>query len=526
MDCEWVCRFRLQVSGIFGEAGMYPVPVALLSVSSLVLQRFALATSIPSSWTRELFLILIFVLALCGGCRVETVRSLSRESSGLSGLFYELDDSMSSGTLAANLSFGMGFESIEPPQRTSLAGFGGAARRLLPPNFAGGGGYFTYCLPYRDVDLAPRVKVLTWQGNDPRGAKTTFAIISVDVVAVPSDVSRKIVEALSERYPQLLLDHGNVQVVASHTHAGPAGLTENPFWSVFACDRYSNAFFEFFKDKVLNAFSSALGAQKPVISTARRRVNLPGFNKTRFEGMKVDERLLSLSFSGSKMTAPSRQGEPCLQIFAVHPTVFGQTSLTLSSDIVGHAERELTIVNKGQPCVYLNGVVGNADAVLTEGGIEDFSQRFAEIAFNTETGPWQESSGGLEFGARVVDLPSPKPNLKACGVPAIDTFVSARILNNLPPRTKMAYVRIGKTLLIFYPGEPVSTVAASLEKAILEARKDVDVVQILAVSNDYLGYVVDFDTFDEKSLESCSTLYGRRIADTLLVATVEMVSAR
>lgn len=419
----------------------------------------------------------------------------------------------------------MAFESIEPPRPTSLAGFGGAARRLLPPNFAGGDRFFTYCLPYESVDLAPRVKVMLWQGEDSQKKLDTFALIAVDVVAVPSDVTRKIVAFLANQHPTLRLDHGNVQVVASHTHAGPAGLTENPFWSVFACDRYSQAYWAIFEERVTKAFAKALSTTRPITDAARRTTLLPGFNRSRFKGMEVDSRLLSLSFAQKESAnlPKSRQGAPCVQVFAAHPTFFGQTSLTLSSDLVGHVERELDRVNQGFPCVFLNGAVGNADAKAGD-NLDDYAGRFAEIAFNPEKGTWQDAGTGLEFGAHILDLPTPKPNLKACGVPPIDAFVSARILGNLPPRTKIAYARLGTTLFVFYPGEPVKTVSDALQTSILAARKDVDVVQVLGVSNDYLGYVVDSDDFSTETLESCSTLYGRRIADTLRAALVELVS--
>jgi hypothetical protein len=423
----------------------------------------------------------------------------------------------------------MGFTSLEPPRPTSLAGFGGAARRLLAPNYAGADGFFTYCVPYENIDLAPRAKVLLWQGKDASGRDEAFALVAIDVVAVPSDVARKLVARLSEAYPRLRLDHGNVQIVASHTHAGPAGLTENPFWGAFACDRYSQELWEFFEARVLQAFRLAVADKKPVVSAARRTANIPGLNKSRFKGMEVDSRLLTMSFSGAvdplvtSGQPTSRQGIPCLQVFAVHPTFFGQNRLTLSSDAVGHAERELALVNRGSPCVFLNGAVGNADATADD-GIEDWAQRFAEIAFNPATGDWSDAGDTIEFGARVIDLPTPKPNLKACGVPPIDALVSARILENLPPRTKVSFARIGRTLLAFYPGEPVRTVSLALEKAILAKRPDVDVVQVLGVSNDYLGYVVDSDAFNEKALESCSTLYGRRVADTLRDAFVVLVT--
>ncbi len=470
-------------------------------------------------------LILLLTVLFAVACRVESVRSLTREDSSRDALFFATSDPTRRGSLASPLSFAMAFESIEPPRPTSLAGFGGGARRLLPPNYAGADGYFTYCLPYKDVDLAPRVKVLLWQGNDPKGVVDTFAIIAIDVVAVPSDVTRKIISFLAENHPTLRLDHGNLQVVASHTHAGPAGLTENPFWSVFACDRYSSAYWAYFETQVAQAFAAALASKRPITEVTRRTTDLPGFNTSRFKGMEVDDRLLSFSFSQKPVSAKlgSRQGEPCLQVFAAHPTYFGQTQLTLSSDLVGHVERELVRVNRGAPCVFLNGAVGNADAT-TGDGLDDYAQRFAEIAFNPEKGTWTSAGAGLEFSARILDLPTPKPNLKACGVPPIDAFVSARILGNLPPRTKIAYARLGKTLFVFYPGEPVKTVSDALQKAILAARKDVDVVQVLGVSNDYLGYVVDSDDFDTQTLESCSTLYGRRIADTLRNAVVELVT--
>ena len=113
-----------------------------------------------------------------------------------------------------------------------------------------------------------------------------------------------------------------------------------------------------------------------------------------------------------------------------------------------------------------------------------------------------------------MELPSPKPNLKACGIPSIDPVVSAPILDNLPPRTKIAYARLGKTLFVFFPGEAVFNVARGIEQAVKKQRPDVDTVQVLSVANDYLGYVVDSDDFDTRALESCSHALRPRQCDS------------
>lgn len=459
---------------------------------------------------------------------METVRPLDAGGAAGAGLFFERNDTAVGGTLEGPLAFGMGFSSLEPPRPTSLAGFGGGGRRALPPNPSGMDGFFTYCLPYKSVDLAPRAKVLLWQGRARGGATRALALVSLDIVASPADVSRKIVSALAARWPKLGLDHASVQVVASHTHSGPAGLTENPFWSVFACDRYSRRLWDHFEARVVEAFAAALKDAAPLADTGatRRSAALPGFNKSRFEGMAVDDRLLSFRFPRARESAvgPSGRGAPCVQIFAAHPTWFGAGDLVLSSDVVGHAERELTEVNLGTPCVFLNGAVGNAD-IKHDAGLDDWAQRFAELAVAGDAlGPWKPVGQEIEFGARVIELPDTKINLKACKVPPIDALVSARILANLPPRTKVAYARLGGTMFLFFPGEAVATVSRALEKAVLAVRKDVDVVQVLSVSNDYLGYVVDSDNFNARTLESCSTLYGRRISDALRGAFMSLVA--
>jgi hypothetical protein len=455
------------------------------------------------------------------------MKSLNADDTLNERLFFNETDVFEKGALSSSpdvkdIRFGSSFIDFLAPSKTSLAGFGGISRRLLPPQLSGADGFFTYCKPYERVDLNPRIKVTLWT----QGQKEVFAIISLDVVAVPADVSRKIVEILQIKFPNFAWHQGNVQIVASHTHSGPAGLTENPFWSVFACDRYSKPLWEFFEEKTVEAmqtaFRNAANAQ-PINTFWIKKENLETFNKSRLPGMEVHKQSLVLAFD--ETNSPLAKSSSCIATFAIHPTWYGAQSLVLSSDVVGHVEQQMAIENQGKKCVFLNGTVGNADMNSTT-TLDDYSHQLAKALLNWQQPGWKKEPLQMNYGARLVTLPKPKPNLKACKVPPVDFLVGAEVLENLPPRTKISYFKIGSVLFLFYPGEPVYNIQKEIEAKIKSKRPDIETVQILALSNDYVGYMVDSTNFEKETLEACSTLYGSEISKVMEDAVLELLDLR
>ena len=390
----------------------------------------------------------------------------------------------------------------------------------MPPNFSGVDGFFTYCLPYTSVESPPRVKVMLWQGKNADGLNATFAIVAFDVVAVTADITQKIVNHLALQFPNLGLNQGNVQVVASHTHSGPAGLTENPFWSAFACDRYSKPLWEFFQEKFTGAFQEALQNSAPIGKTSIRQGELSGLNKSRYPGMNVDSYYTGLDFWNTNST--SLQG--CAAVYALHPTWYGQERRVLSGDIPGFIETEFAKRSGNPGCVFFNGAVGNADAFTTK-PLPEFASQFVDAARDDTKFPSTEVASILRYAAKVVQLPTPTPNLRACSLEPIGPLVSAKILDSLPTTTKLAYFIWGKTLFVLFPGEPVFTVQESFEKAVKAKYPEFSRVQLLGLSNDYLGYVVDAARVGEKTLESCSTLYGSGIAKLLEKNLMDLLAA-
>lgn len=460
----------------------------------------------------------LFALASLGlSCRVENVKTPSAADIRRNSLAFSLAEPPTSAALVSHLKFAQQSDLIVPPAVTSLAGFGGALRRVIPPNFSGLNGFFTYCLPYTQVDeqASPRVKILLWEGLTATGETSHFGIVSLDLVAVTADVTQKIVNTLRQRMPPgMTLDQGHIQVIASHTHSGTAGLSENPFWGAFACDRYSQPLWDFFATRVADTFEKALKNLKPVEKRTIKKGRLPGFNRTRFPGMEVDDRFLALSMTSDDSQSPLG----CALIYAVHPTWYGQKDRTLSADVTGFVEHALERKEGAPACVFLNGAVGNAEIQAAAGTLEQYAEAFANAVH--EQGATQNESAPLKlaFGARIVSLPKPAPNLKACNLEGLDTVVSAEMLDQLPRTTKIAYLILGKTLLIFFPGEAVFDVQKEFEQKLKAKFPDFEDVRLLSLSNDYLGYMVGVGNYDTPTLESCSTLYGPTVSGRLIDA--------
>ena len=454
------------------------------------------------------------------------MRPLENVAEKTQALFFNADDGFEPGNFgvsnpllnessASPVLFGTSFVEMTPPSKTSLAGFGGIGRRLMPPQLTGADGFFTYCKPYKSIDLSPRIKTLLWT----QGSEDAFAIIALDVVAVPADVTRKIISALRNRWPGKTWNQSNVQVVGSHTHSGPAGLTENPFWGIFACDRYSQPLWDFFQSKALEAVDLALKDAQPISTAWLKKENLQDLNKSRFPGMNAHKQSLVFSFAETKEEIA---GSDCFATFAIHPTWYGTKSLVLSSDVVGYVEKGMALNNKGTPCLFLNGAVGNADMGPTP-SLETYGNKLGGALLDHTPEKWNTHKLTLKYGSLLVELPKATPNLKACKVPPVDFLVSAEILDNLPPRTKLAYLELGETLFLFYPGEPVFTIQEAIEKKIKAKRPDIKNVQILGLSNDYVGYMVDSPDFEKETLESCSTLYGSEISKVMSDGVMKML---
>lgn len=453
------------------------------------------------------------------------------------GLWQWPETDMSPHVVDMNGPVNVGFAAISlvPSQPVSLAGFGGLYRRFTPPYFWNMGRGSSLCLPYKNVDTAaePRIKAVVWQEGNT--ASVTFALLSIDVVAITSDVTQRVVLALQKAFPMQNWDQTHVHVVASHTHSGPAGLSLHPVWSVIGCDVYMPTFYQDFEHAVVTAVGSALHNAQEVQRFMTRSGEAPALNASRVKGMAVDSHFTHWEFqTDTTSTAVGQSREPvCLQSYSLHPTFFGPETLTLSGDVVGHMENTLRQQNAKQ-CVFLNATGGNAVAVLPAAGspaqsANTYAGQWSQWVFQDGLFPEVVQKQRFVWGSQIIAIPQ-EPGLpfKACGVNALKPFLNLGFLKDLPRRTKIAFAIWGDQLVLFFPGEPLMSTKQLFAQTFdgdLLSQLGVSNFSFISLANDYLSYVITRPYDQMVSLESCSSLYGPDLSTTLVNGYHDLISS-
>lgn len=468
------------------------------------------------------------LLSLSGallGCRVES-RVLELTPARQNRLTLSWDEAANAQTAQDMTleSYGESVRTIVPSKPTSLAGYGGVQRRLMPPRLTAGGKPTVFCKPYRSVESPPRLKVSIYSGSGQAG-RTALILVNLDLVAVTQDVSQWLLDtARSVLADAIELGQAHLQVTATHTHSGPAGLSLSPFWTAFACDTPQ----DFYRQEVEEAFRSALleAWNNPIALRALRsvRTEISGFNESRISSLAPS----TTTHLWLPLEADTGQPVGCLFSYPVHSTLKGPDSLALDRDLAGLLEDNLAGALKLKNCFFWNGAAGNARARLNGKTPQDYAQSLTEL-IASRTKPAAEATEPastentqirdhtqLSFGALKLQLPRARMNLDACRLDGLAGFVSAKILDDIPRTTKAAWVRMDNDLTLFLPGEIVSNASAALSERLKEAEPTLDQIAFVTTANDYTGYVLRPNDYADHSLEACSSLFGSEHLDTLM----------
>lgn len=472
---------------------------------------------------RHVSTVLLFCVLFLGiGCRIEKrIVEVTLDLPEQQGFSFAPDSPGMSGEAVrweGVEAFGHASRAITPSQASSLAGYGGLGRRLLPPRLTRGADPSVFCRPFEDVDGEPRVKVAFLRGQSGAGKNDGFILVSFDLVAVTQDLTQSLlIAAQDELGVEFDLGHGNFQVTATHTHSGPSALSTSPIWGAFACDSYRREY----RLEVLKAFREALSEAKNSaiddVEVKIRETRVDGDVESRYSAMPVEDRVSVITFEkADRMTG-------CLFIYAAHSTYYGPNSLTLSSDLAGRLERSFADQLGVEDCFFLNGVGGNAVARYGGRTVDEYSNQVAgRVARDIQDNRSPVTEGSLSYSAIAYGLPKARINFSACGADFAESFVSLPILDELPRQTKLAMLEIGQFIFVFVPAELVKFAGESLEQEILSEQGEEKFVRFITTSNDYGGYVLPGSLYAKPALEACSSLYGAGHLDALKMAARQL----
>jgi hypothetical protein len=407
-----------------------------------------------------------------------------------------------------------------PNKPTALSGFGGAARRFLPPIFLGGG-QVAFCKPYEKVIHPPQIKTAVIEfRNESAAAPQKLFLVSLDLVAVTSDMTKKIHNAINQVTGENTSNLNNTLVLATHTHSGPAGLSENPLWSTFVCDRYNpeltSAYLDLFKATV----KKALAQLQPITSVGKRTAQVPGLLNSRFEGMLPDTEASLLTFQTANESLPL-----ALLRMAVHPTTYGPSDLVLTADLVAPVEQTLKQRFNAEEVILLQTEIGNMTANTGSQSIEAWAQSVTASLQSAQIST-EPSKPRISTSTTIVELPSPGINWKGCGAEKADALVSLGILENLPKRSALTFWKINEEINLFLPGEWTTSGAKEIKDSLRKRMAANETLKLYSLAHDYTGYHLSRADYQSKALESCSSLYGESSSevfrDSLLQAQMPL----
>jgi len=329
----------------------------------------------------------------------------------------------------------------------------------------------------------------------------------------------------------------NLFLSASHTHSGPdvCGLSSAP----------DPRTFEFFIEKISNSVLDAMKAQRDcVVTWSRQPVDGLTVNR-RHPERPLNSELTQIVFTD----ANSNSVEGVIQSFACHPIIagahnkllFGDYPSVLSLEVEKHLDERAVCLFLQGPCGDVNPfgypyeektnitlmAPSGSDAALrirTVAEAERFGGILARIAIEMLNGASGAESGTVLGTKRAVSL-------KRRSTEDLDDYLFQR--DHDPARvekwlkkdhinSELGTVVLGNLVVVFLPGEPLTAVANEVRQLIEKSGRQ---VLIVGYSNDYPGYVVHPDDYQEVRYENAATVLDRDGVSQLMLEAVEAASA-
>lgn len=353
-------------------------------------------------------------------------------------------------------------------------------------------------------------KVLFFRDDD-----TQAALITADLRSITPEFTRQI----AEKTRHLGAVAENLLVCASHTHAGPAMYPE-PFWQ-FQFGAYDPA--------IVDAMTTSVAAALEVAVDNAAPAGV-GFGETMLEGFTRNRRweydTAAREAAGEVpfvhprlwvMRVDDLEGTPraILVNFATHPTIAGADNLEVSAEWPGVLQRELEKLYPGIVALYTNGAEGDQAPAGATGEddfarIQDFGSRLAErvhtLANQIFTGP-DLAVSALEIRPRLPDIMFSESVQAGEYAHLLDSALDA-----LPRTADLRMLRIGGTVLVGLPGEPLGPVGLAVESAVLEEGFEDAIV--IGLASDYVGYIVNEAEYARGGYEvDLRSYYGPGLGD-------------
>lgn len=439
----------------------------------------------------------------------------------------------SSGTLKA----GAASVPINLPAGTALAGFGSPPRRALDGSILttfgslSPLGCFDPDASTAAVYFAPNTGTL-----DPLSARALvldngarrLAIVKVDAIGM-SRTLRDAVAAAAATGP-LGIPDAHVAVVATHTHSGPGGVSDQPAWEIVASDCYSQAVFDAVKNAAVQALNQARAALTPA-KIGIGSVQVTGITRNRRPNVYSPPDTAPLDTELGLIKVETTTGTPIAALinFAIHGTWYDGNNMKVSADVMGAMEDEIEqALPAGAVAIFTNGAEG--DVAPQKSATLDTAEKVGAVVAAKVSALWTSTPTTPIADLRAVftDVTMPPAQYNGClplaesETTTICNLTSGGVLPTvplpkwLPAALPFQALRINDTVLVAIPGEPVTELGTTIKQQAIAA--GLARGYVVALANDHGGYFTTPAQYTAGTYEASATLYGSGTGATVVGA--------
>ena len=354
--------------------------------------------------------------------------------------------------------------------------------------------------------------------HDPLHAKALFfrdgevkmALITCDLRSITTEFKDQVVEKCTS----LGFTQDNVFMAASHTHDGPSMYPEK-FWQLQ---------FGVYDPKIVDIMSSSVADALKLAVENAAPAHI-GFGEEEAEGFTRNRRW-EYDTAAREAAGEEPAVDPVLWVmrvdtmdvkplavlvnFAVHPTILSAENMLISAEWPGVLQQELEKEFPGAVALFTNGAEGDQSPTSkpdpqTVDDFEkmtDFGVRLARIAADVASRIQTQADVTIGFKRATPELPD--VTFHEAIVKKFASFLETA-KGELPREAEIQAFRVGSTVLVGLPGEPILEVGQSVAKSVTVQGFDRAVV--IGLANDYIGYIVNEKEFAHGGYEVESRSY-------------------
>ncbi len=364
-------------------------------------------------------------------------------------------------------------------------------------------------------------KALAITSISPGGTREDAVIVTTDLCMVTEALR----EAVLGRIEPLGYNDDNLFLTATHTHSGPAAIDIRLPVEI-AMGKFNPELFEFTADRIAAAVKKAAKSMVPVRAdmvqgsfpnlVRNRREDKYDYATRRFVGepsKNIDPLMSVLVVSGH-----NKKPVAILVVFGSHPTILGPDNLLISADWPGSLTKTLEARMPGLVAMFANGAEGD-QAPPSMDAKDDFewADKYGRAVADTAAKLAKHASprGNLKLSSAVIRNRLPRMRLRSfLGI------VIPRIFTKSIARDAIGSALVlGDAAFLGLPGEPLHRVGIELRER--AKRKGVGKPVAVGLTNDWIGYLADPESYSEGGYEANMTLFGPREADLCLRTTLE-----